>query len=50
MMIEVSWEKIDALVSVENLDTAVAISALFFVLFGALSAVIGLIMYKGGLF
>ncbi len=48
--IEASWEKIGTLVSVEKPDTAIATPALFFVLFGALSAVIGLIMCKGGLF
>lgn len=44
--IEASWEKTDAPASVENPDTAAATPALFFVLFGALSAVIGLISVK----
>ena len=44
--IEASWEKIGTPVSVENPDTAAATPALFFVLFGALSAVIGLVVKK----
>lgn len=44
--IEASWEKIGAAVSVEdNPDTAVATLAIYCVLFGVLSAVIGLIRY-----
>lgn len=44
--IEASWEKIGTPVSVENPDTATTTPALFFVLFGALSAVIGVVGRK----
>ena len=55
VMIEASWERIDAPVvptsaeMTKNPDTAAATPAIYCVPFGALSAVIGLVMKKVGL-